>query len=714
MRVSSRFFNVGVSVLLAVSLSLPIGGGTPEQVMQPEHTVQPEQATLLEPAEQFDEFTLSAAEPLVQPQVQSQPLVQSQGVAALADDLGESIYGSIEMYDLARSSWDYQNGRLAEMSYPQVDWSDALYYACLVRAEEISRSDSFSHTRPNGSSFDTAVTELGLPSSWMGENIYSSIGYGNSVEDNIEAFIDSPGHFATMTGGYQFGACAIYLNAEGKVFWVQIYWGQTSSPGSLPEPDVKPGGGGSVAASSKNITLFSLVGTAGSISTNTITVLLPFGTSLTSLNPLIIHNGVSIEPVGRQNFTSPVTYTVTAEDDSTKSYMVDIKFIPSPHKNITSFMLAGVMATITDTTITATLPYGTNTSLLTPTITHTGASITPASGSPQNFSSPVTYTVRAYDGSTKSYTVTITVDSAPPTSSPPDGLYTISPKCAPGLVIDIAGGSADTGANVQIWVDNNSPAQTFRLRNLGGGLFTLTNIGSGKLLDVEGAGQQSGTKVHQWDSNNTDAQKWQLVLTGDSDGSYYLKSACNALYLDISAASSSNGARVQVYTGNATSAQKFYFNGIMPVLAAGNYTIVSALSSSSRTVVVDISGGSMASTANVQLWESNNTGAQKFRFAYDAQTGYYTISNLQSGLPLDVAGASPASGTNVWQYSANGSRAQWWRIVVNADGTYSIVSATGNGCCLDAAGAGTANGTNIWIYTPNNTNAQKWRLTLLP
>ncbi len=56
-----------------------------------------------------------------------------------------------------------------------------------------------------------------------------------------------------------------------------------------------------------------------------------------------------------------------------------------------------IQLTVHDMSITA----------LTPTITHTGTSISPASGVVQDFTSPVVYTVTAGDGSTQVYTVTV-------------------------------------------------------------------------------------------------------------------------------------------------------------------------------------------------------------------------------------------------------------------------------------------------------------------
>ena len=83
-----------------------------------------------------------------------------------------------------------------------------------------------------------------------------------------------------------------------------------------------------------------------------------------------------------------------------------------PEKDITEFSILGVKGTIGANTLAVTLPYGTDRTALTPTITITGISISPASGLARDFTSPVTYTVTAADSTTKAYTVTVTVASS--------------------------------------------------------------------------------------------------------------------------------------------------------------------------------------------------------------------------------------------------------------------------------------------------------------
>ena len=56
-----------------------------------------------------------------------------------------------------------------------------------------------------------------------------------------------------------------------------------------------------------------------------VTVAMPAGTDVTSLEPVILHTGAMIEPTGAQDFTEPVTYTVTAANMSKKIYAITVE-----------------------------------------------------------------------------------------------------------------------------------------------------------------------------------------------------------------------------------------------------------------------------------------------------------------------------------------------------------------------------------------------------
>jgi hypothetical protein len=151
----------------------------------------------------------------------------------------------------------------------------------------------------------------------------------------------------------------------------------------------------------------------------TITVSVPYGTNLEALKPTVYYTGVSLGPVsGRVNtFSFPTVYTVTARNGTVQPYTVQVSVRQSSTKDITGFSFSGVV--VVDTVvgsipgpdgkipIAVTVSDRTNIAALVPTISHTGKTISPASGAVGNFSGPVSYRVTAEDGSTKDYTVSV-------------------------------------------------------------------------------------------------------------------------------------------------------------------------------------------------------------------------------------------------------------------------------------------------------------------
>ena len=141
--------------------------------------------------------------------------------------------------------------------------------------------------------------------------------------------------------------------------------------------------------------------------------------------------------------------------------------LPSNEKDIAAFTIAGQSgsSTIGSNTIEVTMPHGTVVTALTPTITVSpGASVSPTSGTAQNFTSPVTYTVTAADTTTKDYTVTVTVapvaaPTAPQgfTATPGDGQVALSwtaPASDGGSTITDYQVSSDNGGS---WIPASSP-----------------------------------------------------------------------------------------------------------------------------------------------------------------------------------------------------------------------------------------------------------------
>ncbi|WP_282144204.1 PKD domain-containing protein [Cellulophaga baltica] len=93
----------------------------------------------------------------------------------------------------------------------------------------------------------------------------------------------------------------------------------------------------------KEITSFIVNGVEGTIVGTDITIELPEGTDLTTLSPVIIHTGASISPESEvsQDFTNPVIYTVTAQDQTIQTYTVNVT-VPSANQAPTTIATSDV------------------------------------------------------------------------------------------------------------------------------------------------------------------------------------------------------------------------------------------------------------------------------------------------------------------------------------------------------------------------------------
>lgn len=91
--------------------------------------------------------------------------------------------------------------------------------AAQVRAQEIETS--FSHTRPSGKSFSTALTDAGVSYKGAGENI----AWGQKTpEEVVEGWMNSSGHRANILNSkYTTIGVGYYQNANGTNYWSQLF-----------------------------------------------------------------------------------------------------------------------------------------------------------------------------------------------------------------------------------------------------------------------------------------------------------------------------------------------------------------------------------------------------------------------------------------------------------------------------------------------------------
>ena len=201
------------------------------------------------------------------------------------------------------------------------------------------------------------------------------------------------------------GAREIYIvvknagGGESAALKVDIpaFGGGTEQPGEFKITISAPKGG----------TLTASKTTAGAGDTITVTATPDAGMQLVagSLTYTLAVAGGETKKIDNFTFTMPAGDVSLTCKWETKSTTVD---------GITGFSINGVSGSINQTngTISVVMPYGTDVSKLVPVISGNNITdMTPSSGVMQNFSKPVTYTVTLADGTTKTYTVTVYVQS---------------------------------------------------------------------------------------------------------------------------------------------------------------------------------------------------------------------------------------------------------------------------------------------------------------
>lgn len=344
----------------------------------------------------------------------------------------------------------------------------------------------------------------------------------------------------------------------------------------------------------------------------------------------------------------------------------------------------------------------------------------------------------------------------------PDGTYALGMDSSPRSVVDVSGGSAANGANVQIYASNNTSAQRLVIKNTldshgqPTGYVTISHVGTSSVLDVSGGSRKSGANVQQYATNGTAAQRWIPVKQANGSFVFYSGLGRN-LVLDVSGGSVSNGANVQIWVANGSVAQRFIAIDANPHVETGSQTVADGMyqinSVSDSSTCLDVAGGSVSNGARIQTYATNGTMAQCFKLSYDSATGFYSIRSAKStkGLDLDSGDLFPGAKVQQWDFPGLGSNQQWriepdgdgfvirsvasglvlerksdgsvttaiesgsaaqhWTfeafIVSLSEGCYSICSDS-TGKFLDVTGGSYADGTLLQVYTGNGTLAQKF------
>ena len=237
-------------------------------------------------------------------------------------------------------------------------------------------------------------------------------------------------------------------------------------------------------------------------------------------------------------------------------------------------------------------------------------------------------------------------------------------------------------------------------------------------LDVSGGQASNGRDVQTWDCNETDAQKWTLEkrTAGAYQGSYRLVSKLGNYCLD-NRGDFSTSTRMGIWSCVSDTDGAAANQSVSIAASGGGYTLTFTNGGKSVWLSTDRSSGNPRGGANQTtvsgtagasaVWQIGDSpvpaqpqpvlaGAQTL---VSAQTPSFvgktvTLSHVDGGTTgcLDVKHAAAQNGQNVQTWACNGTGAQKWRVEARTAGSesgrYRLVSGVGDGksYCLDNRG----------------------------
>lgn len=319
------------------------------------------------------------------------------------------------------------------------------------------------------------------------------------------------------------------------------------------------------------------------------------------------------------------------------------------------------------------------------------------------------------------------------------GQWIISSAWDSKYVIDLYGGSTNNGSAIQIFTNNNSQAQAWKLMKVknvreemdelasknkntlsDGTYFISSSKNTSYVLDVSNGSKNNFGNIWLFKNNGTVAQAW--TVKHDSKGYVTFINVGSNKAIDVYDGKAKNYQNISQYTSNNSYAQKW----IVTKDSMG-YKIMSAID---KNYVLDLYNGSVNNGTNIQVYQSNGTVAQRWKFdkyvkptvetarqkmdkmakEYNSSIteSIYVISNFaQSKYVVDVSNGSKNSGANIWTFQSNNTNAQKWKVKKDSVGYITFIN-IGSNKALDVYNGNAENGTNIWQFNYNDSYAQKW------
>lgn len=232
-----------------------------------------------------------------------------------------------------------------------------------------------------------------------------------------------------------------------------------------------------------------------------------------------------------------------------------------------------------------------------------------------------------------------------------------------GKVMEVAGNKVGNLVNVQQNQANSNMGQKWIAMKKADGFIELVSaLNTNYCLDLYSSKIVSGNNVEIYEKNGSNAQLWKfqkfetaqekadrLAKENQSlmdDGVYFIKSIHTEYVLDVPSSSKNPGVNIQLYTLNETDAQKWVLqhdsNGYVTIMNYGSKLYLTA------------------SNGRVTQENKSNATNQKWIIMFDAQGRLKIVSATDIKLAIDVASSNFSNGGRIQMYSSNNTGAQQW------------------------------------------------------
>ena len=250
--------------------------------------------------------------------------------------------------------------------------------------------------------------------------------------------------------------------------------------------------------------------------------------------------------------------------------------------------------------------------------------------------------------------------------------------------IDLTGGNASDGTNIQQWTKTAGSHQEWRIIADKDGYCRIASMADESMcIAVAESTADDGINVELQPYHGADNQLWKLVKNGTS---YGIVSKCSGdtAGLDVYDWSKENGGNINQWNYWGGDCQLWEIKPVHPMVTDGTYTVRNLNSS---LFLSQNDGNVVQGTETVWTFTRLDDGS-------------YTVQTAD-GKALTVENGLADNGTNIVLKDYSGDDSQKFTLQCNQDGSYTLLSIVSDGqSCADVYEISVENGANIcqWEY----------------